>query len=374
MQKEVVVAFSKEEYSLLHDNDCAAELEYLLSLVGARQPCDPSESHISPTRLFELARLNKVLPLLPARATELPDSCSDLQNTLARVTLATASMNHKGLLSGIDITRKLNERGIGHLHLKGPLQQIALYGHYHRKPSADTDILVRPHQRRAAAECLYAEGYRTLEPHNAFWWTRFLGEQHFRHPQTGAMIDLHHALRQPGLPLSHNLNIFFETATTMVVGDMRMPVPDAAGRVLLMSHALAKAFLAREPVLSTVIDIRQALNGLENETAALGQLAKTTRQDHVLGLALSVVAAFFPDTPGLGIAPHPFENIGKNSLQRMIATPWIAGLPWPRRRQILYELCGTQRARYRVENARFVASEVLRRSLDVKRHLAGSPR
>lgn len=367
--------FAPQQYAHVAGHSCAGELDYLLAVIeadfraAAHAPSvKPDRAvKVDPIRLFEVARLNKLINILPDTEALLPPGCAGLAPRIGHSRLLSAAMNHRSLVAAAEISARLDAAGIKHVHLKGPLQQVALFGDLHRKPSADVDILVQPRDRAAATQLIVSEGYRAKDTHIALWWRLYLHELHFAHPQRGTMIDLHHGLGQPGMPQPRNLNGFIETAATQSQNGAVFHVPDARHRALLISLSIVKAFLGREPALSAVVDLRAAVLKLSNEDLrSMTTLAAAFRLDRIWMLALRLLNAVFPDTSNGRLATVPlFANLEPVALKAMIATPWVEGLDWPRRHAFLAELCGDDRLHYVHERLQSVLSELLRRGLEM---------
>lgn len=367
--QEWLLPFASKQFSGVLGHECAAEADFLIAQApGARMgPESPaSQGRADPRRLFEVARLNKMTGFLPVSASALPEGCAALVPQLEHIRLQTTLLNRRGLLVGGRVSRALDEAGIAHVHMKGPLQQVALYGRCDRKPSADIDILVHPQQRGVALAQLRSAGYEQLDQRKAIWWQLFLGEVHMRHPGNGVMVDLHHALQQPGLPRPRKLAGFLEQREELTLEGTRFHVPGPLHRVLLGAISLGKALLSREPCLSGVVDFRAATGALAPEDRArLGDVAREVRLEQTLGLALRILEAVYPAETTLGIdVPRPLARLSDEDLRRMVARPWLEGLPWPRRRELMAELCGRDTMLFMRESARSLLSETLRRMLE----------
>ena len=373
--------FPQEEFDLVRSHDCRAELDFLLAAADRRYaPAAPPHGQgrdpVDPIRLFELARLNKMVNFLPSKPRDLPPGCESLAPRIDAARIYTLALNRRGLTIGMRLSRLLHDAGIAHLHIKGPLQQVTLYGCYFQKPSADIDILVPPRQRRQAAQIIKAESFVQLDSHIAIWWQTFLNEIHLLHREDGVLVDLHHGLQQAGLPRPHRQNEFFDQRSVMTFEGSEFQVPSPPHRVLIAAISLGKAFLAREPALSSILDLRAAIARLTPaELRALEQSAATVGLEQTLGLARRMLAAFFPEStpalPGLG---QPLPALSASDLRQMVATPWRDGIPWPRRHRLMAELCGSDALRYSRETLRSMMSEALRKTLEHVPHRRGLAR
>ncbi|KKN63835.1 hypothetical protein LCGC14_0497650 [marine sediment metagenome] len=372
--------FAPHQFTHVAGHGCVNELNFLLSAVEtslappSAKPASPGATGpVDPLRLIELARLNKLINVLPDKAEALPEGCGGLVAQIGQARLLSAMMNQRGLEAAAGITRLLTAQGIDHVHLKGPLQQVELYGSYHQKPSADTDLLVRPADRLEAGRVIQDEGYRAKDSQIALWWRLYLHERHFDHPERGTMIDLHHGLHQPGVPRPRNTESFLDTARDMTFQGTTFRIPDARHRVLLASISIVKAIIGREPALSAVVDLRAAHDKLTPEDRrSMMPLARALRLERVWMFAMRFVEAVFPAVPMPDFDDTPaLPGLEADTLRAMIATPWVEDLPWLRRHLILSDLCGKDRLRYMHESAQSVLSGLFRKSLEMRASLKG---
>ena len=360
--------YTPEQFKNVRAYDCENEVQYVTSLAsrvfGGGEAAE-AHSGLDPQRLFDVARLNKMLAFLPAHPEALPPGCAGLAPKVDQVRLRILALNRRGIVSGAAVSRCLARAEIPHVHFKGPLQQIALYGSYLQKPSGDIDILVPPAHRKQAAEMLRELGYDETERAMSLWWTRFLSEIHLRDPESGIVVDLHHGLQQAGLPRPYNLEGFLQRRSELVFDEMTFQVPSPLDRCLLAAISISKALLAREPALSNVTDMRAALHSLTpaDHTALAGHAAQNGMAG-TLALAMRAVHSVFPElarTPALSQAIFP--EISEADLCRMVSTPWIEGLCWPRRRHFLKALCGPGLPRFLRESLRAGLSELSHKAI-----------
>ena len=252
---------------------------------GAGAPVDPD-------RLFELARLNKMLGVLPLAPAALPPGCGGLAPRLLQVHLQTVAMNRRAMAVTLEVVEAL--RPLRHVVLKGPFQQLAVHGHANRRPSGDIDLYVAPHDRARAAALLEGLGFRPTEADRALWWIRFLGEQHFQRAADGAVVDLHHRLQQVGLPAWQRAGQVLDRAETRMQDGVAVPVPAAIDGCLLLGVQLAKALLAHEPCGWAVAELAHWLVQLTpHDWQGLWQAAAAAGQDRTLALAMALVTACY---------------------------------------------------------------------------------
>ncbi|SPJ25539.1 nucleotidyltransferase family protein [Palleronia abyssalis] len=360
------MTFAPFQYAKVAGESCDGEVAY--TLFATRSPtgkpqAPPSPGSIDPERLFELARLNKVIPILPTHPQDLPEGCGELASRIALVRLRTLALNRRGLLEGMRVSGLLRDAGIEHCHLKGPPQQIALYGTYARKPSADIDILVRPKDRKDAITLLRKAGFEKTERNLSFWWTHFLEEIHLTRPDHEAVLDLHHGLGQAGLPRPLTPDRFIDRRVEIEAEGTIVETPCAVDCCLLGAITIAKAFRAHEPMLAAVLDLRAALHALDPcQLRALPDTARKAGLEKTLALSLRILDAVHAGSLPRPIAPPrtPFSGLGVEDLRRMAITPWVPGLPWPRQRIILFELCGEDYLGFGRESLRLILSNLFR--------------
>ena len=301
---------------------------------GAGRPLDPD-------RLFDIARLNKMLGWLPVSPAALPPGCAPLAPRLLQVRLRTMAMNRRAMAVTAEVAGALAQAGLRHVVLKGPFQQIAVHGDPFRRPSGDIDLFVAPRDRRQAAEVLQTLGFAPLEQDQALWWIPFLGEQHFRRESDGAVIDLHHRLQQAGLPDWRGAAGVLDRAVMLDHGGDAIPVLSPADGCLLMAVTLAKALLAHEPCGWAAAELAHWLARLTPaERARLEEVAGSAGQEHTLALGIALARA---------CGDHPALATGAGAVLRglpadpavlrdLVFQPWQRRAEAPRRRQMLQML------------------------------------
>lgn len=302
---------------------------------GAGRPLDPD-------RLFDLARLNKMLGQLPVNPAELPPGCAALAPRLLQARLRTVAMNRRAMAVTAEVVRAFAQAELRHVVLKGPFQQIAVHGDPFRRPSGDIDLFVAPRDRRRAAGILQGLGFAPLEQDRALWWIPFLGEQHFRRDTDGAVIDLHHRLQQAGLPDWRGATGVLDRAATQDGGggggEDAIPVLSAADGCLLMAVTLAKALLAREPCGWAATELAHWLARLDpGERETLRQVADSSGQERTLALGIALARACH-DHPALADAGGALPRglpADPAVLRDLAFQPWQRRAEAPRRRQML---------------------------------------
>ncbi|PZO68501.1 MAG: hypothetical protein DI636_08925 [Pelagerythrobacter marensis] len=347
---------------------------------------------VDPDRLFELARLNKMLGVLPLAPAALPPGCGGLAPRLLQVHLQTVAMNRRAMTVTLEVVEAL--RPLRHVVLKGPFQQLAVHGHANRRPSGDIDLYVAPRDRARAAALLEGLGFRPTEAERALWWIRFLGEQHFQRAADGAVVDLHHRLQQVGLPAWQRAGQVLDRAETRMQDGVAVPVPAAIDGCLLLAVQLAKALLAHEPCGWAVAELAHWLVQLTpNDWQRLWQAATAAGQDRTLALAMALVTACYgplrladggPATPPIA-APRGLPD-DPALLRDLVFQPWRrqrSGMAAPsdatearpgatRRRQMLRMLAQGRPHVLVIEAARAVLSPLVLNRLIRRTETSGS--
>ena len=351
--------------------DCAAETDWLAGCLNGT--AGAPARRLDPRALFEVARLNGLLLCLPSDPSRLPEGCGVLAAEVDRTRLRVLALNRAVLRLAAETGALLAARGIAHVHMKGPLAQAQLYGDTLRRPSADADLLVARADRRRAAEVLSGAGFVPTEAALAGWWTRFLGEQHFRRPGAAVFVDLHHALQQPGLPRPRGEAGFFARAERFRFEGAEYPVLSAPDRCLLGSMGLVRALLARAPAGGLATDLAAGLEALAPEARrALDRIAADSGLQPTLALGAAAAGALVPGRrAGAGAVPAPLDALTGADLRAMVLTPWREHLPWPRRRTMLRALCGPDPLRFAAEAGRAALSSAYRGFLEARAGLRG---
>lgn len=320
--------------------------------------------------VYAAARLNKVGNLIHTysevfdakQAVRLRSMIDDYRRRTIRLNSATL-----GAL--LEVAEVLDEAGIPFAVVKGPLQQNVIYGSYFIKPSGDVDLLVAPQRFAEASAALGAIGFAVERRSRSLWWRIFLGEQHLvRARQPVATVDLHHRLGQPGSPGPRDTAAFLRNRVTTEFSGRPIPVLSAPYAALLVAVSIAKALFHREASGGYVCDLWRTLALM---SAADQDNLSVMAQGQGLGptLLLAVRAANVliggsMATPLSANAARFLPSISDDDLIRHVVEPWDPALEWPKRRQVLWELCGRRMAGYAREVSWATSSEIGRRLLE----------
>lgn len=317
--------------------------------------------------LLTLVRLNKIGNVLRFERDDFlsDDGWGRTGGFLDAYRRKTIAINSATLSATLHAAAGLREEKVDFVLFKGPLQQKELYGDYYAKPSGDVDILVHPGDFASARACLMRHGYGVERRANSLWWSHFLGEQHMvRDGGAAGVIDLHHRLQQPGMPRPRDSALFMARAATIDLAGTALPFLDPADTVLLSAISIAKAFFNREPCASHVCDLHAGLRRMD--TAGRQALVQRAQDEGLHGTLMLGVRTCWSLLgvwhDGLsGQSGEVLPATGDDELRLMILAPWLNAIDWPKRRDILWNLCDRRYRRFMVEAAWAASSEVGRR-------------
>jgi hypothetical protein len=329
----------------------------LRSAMGnSASPVPPVPTAMVPDVLL-IARQNKILSLLQNQLAATTGDDWPLADTAA--TMATNSALLRELCG---LVPRLQAAELKFLVIKGPVQQRLIHGTFFQRPAADLDILVKAEDFPRAKLLLADLGYDLATP--SVWWRSVLGEEHFRKRAVPYLaVDLHHRVHQPGAPAPYDAARLFSNTETVVFDGTQIPTLTALDAMLLCTISIAKALYNREPCAAYLCDLYVWL--MAGAPRAVGSFLSTARSAGLGGhavLALGLMNALFDrySTTETG-RERALPNIAQQELLRMILVPRDPATRWPRRRDMLWELCERQPARYGREFARVLGSELTRR-------------
>ncbi|RFC65768.1 hypothetical protein DY251_17205 [Mesorhizobium denitrificans] len=308
--------------------------------------------------LIEVLRINKlsvqILPLLRDRHAKLAATYNNHR-------LRTVALNAQCLRSATCAQAVLESRGLKFLLFKGPPQQMQLYGNRYARPCADLDILVQPADFVTARIALQEIGYKVAQKSNSLWWSRFLGEQHLSH-DSGAIIDLHHRLHQPGSPGPATVTSFLERGRMLAIDETAYVVPPLEDVLLICCVNLAKALFNREPCGGYVLDIAAALLRLgAKDRAACRDRAAQLGMQGIFLLGMRAVSATVDRSIVPDSADEFLPSVDDLTLRDMLLTPSLPDMHWIGRREMLWAVCSERGHRYIAELSWAFASEAGRR-------------
>ncbi len=189
-------------------------IAFWAALVG-----DPIDASNWP-QILQRARKEGVLPLVAALHPSCPDR-SSIRREAAIAHLSRVTLYRR-------VTAILASTGIPWVAVKGLAAAVLLYADPSERPSGDCDILVRPGDRRTAADALIAAGFRPT-PHHA---ELFVGDE--------GEVDLHtHAVNRERVPARARLRI---TEPDWLA--RRRTIPTEAGPLPVLDDGDLAVFLA----------------------------------------------------------------------------------------------------------------------------------
>lgn len=262
----------------------------------------------------------------------------------------------------------LARRHIPAIAFKGPFHQRQLHGDWFIRRSNDLDLLV-PHARfEEALAALEAIGFRTNHE-TSRWWKFSLGEVHLVYPG-GGVIDLHHRLQQPGCPAPRDLGDFIRSADIEQLGETPIAIPNLEHAMLISALNFCKELFHRKPSARYAFDFASGGLLLPRERHA-GFAAMVQRQglEGPVSFTMAACEGLFGPLQGMpGNASHPSarpawaEGIG---FARLVFSPQSKENQWPRRRTVLWHLCGGEASMrcsldFAEQTGRIAISELLR--------------
>jgi hypothetical protein len=307
-----------------------------------------------------LARQNKILSLLHDQLAGTPGNDGRLADTATIMAVNSALLRELSAL-----VPALQTAGLKFLVIKGPVQQRLIHGTFFQRAAADLDLLVRAEDFPRARHLLAEHGYDLSTP--SVWWRSVLGEEHFRKRAVPHLaVDLHHRVHQPGAPAPYDAARLFSDTEIVVFSGIAIPTLNALDAMLLCTISIAKALYNREPCAAYLCDLYVWLMAAAPD--AVGSFQQTARSVGLGGhaaIALGLTDALFDSHFSAAAGAQPlFRNIARTDLLRMILLPRDPSTPWPRRRDVLWELCERRPARYGREVARVLGSELTRRLVE----------
>lgn len=330
------------------------------SLAAARQRPDELAALLNRTRMWSAFRqgFERAGGVLPAPLA------AQMHAARARAMIANGRVFSLARIAADTLGRS----GIAAVAFKGPFQHRALHGDPFFYRSNDLDLLVSRQDFAAALSALEAEGF-VRKQETSSWWTRALGEVHLNHPD-GGVIDLHHRLQQPGCPPPRDLSHFLRATSHEAMGGVAIAVPTPAQALLICTMNFAKEFTHRHLSARYAFGVAAGVLQLsESERREFAELAVRQGLAGTVVTSLQLVEVLFRvDLPPLalpGARPLPDWSV-RSALLAMVFDPDGAATRWPRRRSILWAMCGghsaaMQAATFLREAARVGAGEGLRR-------------
>jgi hypothetical protein len=228
---------------------------------------------------------------------------------------------------------------------KGPFHQRQLHGDWFTRRSHDLDLLVRRAQFDEALNALEAIGFKA-RPETSQWWKFSLGEVHLDFPG-GGVIDLHHRLQQPGCPAPRNLAEFIDAAEIELLGETPIAIPPLQHALLISALNFCKELFNRKPSARYAFDFAVGALRLSSQThGEFTALVQRQGLEGPVGFTLAACQSLFgplPGLPSLAVREAASQHWTERSdFARLVFEPESEDLCWPRRRSLLWQLCGGQ--------------------------------
>ncbi|WP_208347733.1 nucleotidyltransferase family protein [Pseudaestuariivita rosea] len=304
---------------------------------------------IDPKSLYEISRLNKTTLLVDDTLRKHGINVSDITDDVALYRFRTVTMNNRSLRHSHGISHLMRAAAVPHVFLKGPMQQLALYGTAYQKPSGDVDLLVASQDYGRSIRLLTDAGFKSPDTPINHWTDTFLGERHLTHEDQLTVVDIHHRVQQAGSPAPLHLNEFLANTVMAKQPEGPIPVLSMTYLTLLTAIGVVKAFFNHEPCVGNICDLHAALVAqTPSQATRLMQAADHQGLLPVLAFADQMRRSVFDPIRGLDL-PDPLPEIDTGQMLSMVQTPWVVKTGWPRRREVLWRLCGKSPVRYTSE-------------------------
>lgn len=315
--------------------------------------------------LQEFLRTNKVANFLCAWQMPVSSEYRKLYLWLNNYRKRTALLNAICLSHISKISSALVKADVEFLVFKGVIQQKILYGSYFIKPAGDVDLLVHGKDFKRARDVLETIGFAVIDRSDSSWWVNFLGEQHLEPRQTGSpAIDLHYRIQQPGSPQPSDTSEFLKRKQWVDVAGIKVPFMHPDDFLLMSSISIAKSMFNREPCGGHVADIHASLCHLRPQhISTIQAFSKRQGLSAILALGLRSAKAILnvghPMTKST--KPEVLASVSDASLRKLLLLPDKNSPSWPKRRQVLWELCEHSPIRFARESTWAISADVCRR-------------
>ena len=149
---------------------------------------------------------------------------------------------------------------------KGPVRSQQVYGRWDARPCSDIDILVRPDDYHKACCGLTASGFEALVRKDSKWWHDHLGESPFVKREDGIIVlDLHHAVQQPGGPFPAHVEAFHRDSQTVQMGNGALTTLSSVHALLVTAISFGKALRSSGPWLAHAHELRTDAKAMGEE-------------------------------------------------------------------------------------------------------------
>jgi hypothetical protein len=236
----------------------APELDLIGAIVsadwsaGARRQWPPSLFRgIDWAKFAAFAWQHKVRPMAATALREAgwPGVPGEVREALERDARACTLKSIRQLEMQSALGRVAAAAGIRFIAIKGLALSAHLYGDPFIREAYDFDLLVSPEDTDRMKEALRSIGLRPLvekppiTSRQKAILGRFFHEEKFVHPETGAMVDVHHALTGNPWRIATCLDDLWRRRQYVRIGGGELPIPGDADLIrYLGAHAAAHAW------------------------------------------------------------------------------------------------------------------------------------
>lgn len=314
--------------------------------------------------------------------TDDSDLTSAFQKSRIQFKLDAMHTNYLCLKRTVDVSETLEQAGLSHIIVKGPLRQLQTFGDAYTRPSKDTDILVAPKDFEAAINALKANGYRPgMDARYEKWYKNFQGQLHMVDDQVlGWSVDLHKYLTTPqaGWETDHDQwfrGISYASPVLHEKQQLHLPIPNVQFANLISVLNIVKSLHGRSAenktlsgwrrsTLAHVCDLYMQLKHMPDEEIDMFlEHAKNAGLLSSTLLALRVVQAVF-DRPIDPLAHYRtvLAEIRDEDLVNIIISPEDV-TTWPTPHYLLIDLCQGDLKKMIRHLSRYLVSILARRVL-----------
>lgn len=282
--------------------EASENIEYIDSLIGILagwfddSAKSPSAKNFNWERILNVAQRTKTEGLIADGLSGggMP-APPDVLNRLKAVNSDILKSNLGNFAWSLKISNVFEQAGVTAVIYKGATRSETVYGSWGKRRSADIDVTVPKHEFKKAMNVLRTEGFLPMINPKSRWWSEFLGEVPFQHPEASHLhIDLHHELQQPGGPYPRDLEGFFDASRIAHHSGKAIRHFSPAHELLITVISYAKAIKSGEPWLSYAHElIFTYLNSTAGERASVLELAEKNGVSRLYADAMTNAFALF---------------------------------------------------------------------------------
>lgn len=199
-----------------------------------------------------------------------------VRRQLAEIQAEKLRSNLANLAWTIKAAQVLEAEGVPAIAFKGAIRAHEVYGRWDARASSDIDLLVHEGDYWKACGLLDAAGFKPLVSPASQWWHRHLGEAPFaRTDGSGAVVDLHNSLQQPGGPFPARLEDFWAEGIMKPFGNAQLRTPSPRHSLLICAISYGKAVRSGSPWLAHAHELALATSAMSGaEAEAIRALAR----------------------------------------------------------------------------------------------------